>query len=51
MEDVQEKVTDWSDDAKKNAGRIMLLGGVTAIAGFSMFSVGSAARRTTKDAT
>lgn len=34
MEDVQETVTDWSDDAKKNAGRIMLLGVVTAIAGF-----------------
>jgi uncharacterized membrane protein HdeD (DUF308 family) len=27
-------VTDWLDDEKKNAGRIMLLGVVTAIAGF-----------------
>ena len=33
MEDVSGKVTDWVDDAKKNAGKIRLLGVVTAIAG------------------
>ena len=34
MKDVQDRITDWADDAKKNAGLIMLLGVVTAIAGF-----------------
>jgi uncharacterized membrane protein HdeD (DUF308 family) len=33
MEDVKKTVTDWTEDAKKNAGRIRLLGVVTAIAG------------------
>jgi uncharacterized membrane protein HdeD (DUF308 family) len=33
MEDVKETVTDWAGDAKNNAGKIVLLGVVTAIAG------------------
>ena len=34
MESVQETLQGWAEDAKKNAGMIIVLGVVTAIAGF-----------------
>jgi uncharacterized membrane protein HdeD (DUF308 family) len=34
MEDMRETLTGWAEDAKKNAGMIIVLGVVTAIAGF-----------------
>ena len=34
MENIQESVRGWAEDAKNNAGMIILLGVVTVIAGF-----------------